>query len=295
MSGDDVDYRLCGETWARVAKEKPRPAARPSVADVSVTPGAPSWLTAERAAEFVVRLTDSKGAQRAVVVSNGAAEERLRLSGGGGGEVASGVLEIGETYHCFTQLPQSSYKDMKKLRWPDEQEGDCPGCITPTVSEGIGPFAHVGGTIWFGLSFYDGEGSVGFGGIGSYDAGTRKYEIFHPRGLIDWSASAILADGGSVWVGLVCHEEYINPTGGVARYDLASRQVQRFLVPGLVRAIVKHGDGVLVGTSTALGTIRSGGISCFQIGSEGGGATRLVGLAQPFGGVFMRSQEAPGP
>lgn len=90
--------------------------------------------------------------------------------------------------------------------------------------------AEQGDDIWFGISFYDGEGYSGVGGIGKYDLKTRKHEIRRPELLVDTSIDEILYDGKYFWLTTSGHYECTGspPTYGLLRYNWDSDTFKTF-------------------------------------------------------------------
>ena len=55
--------------------------------------------------------------------------------------------------------------------------------------------------LWFGKTFYDGEGSTGIGGFGYLDTVTRQYVMFSPPAIRPYSVTALLVEPETVWLG----------------------------------------------------------------------------------------------
>lgn len=87
------------------------------------------------------------------------------------------------------------------------------------LNESIGPWLREDGRIWFGKTFYDGEGSTGVGGFGYFDEKEKKLQLFNPPEIADWSVSALDVTPDAVWVALVNNGEYGGSSGGLLRYD----------------------------------------------------------------------------
>jgi hypothetical protein len=47
-----------------------------------------------------------------------------------------------------------------------------------------------GDKLWFGKTFYDGEGNSGVGGFGYFDTADRQYYLFTPPEVVDCAISA---------------------------------------------------------------------------------------------------------
>lgn len=79
------------------------------------------------------------------------------------------------------------------------------------VGSDIGPTVVADGKIWFGLNFYEGQGSDGMGGIGFFDPHTRRIGILRHPALIDCSAERIEVDANQIrvltsWHGELAHD-----------------------------------------------------------------------------------------
>lgn len=85
-------------------------------------------------------------------------------------------------------------------------------------------------TIYFGISFYSGEGVSGVGGIGSYNIKTQKIEIRRLPILRDSSVTHIAFDGKLLWIATANNYECEGtpPANGLIRYDWDKNIVQPF-------------------------------------------------------------------
>ncbi len=75
------------------------------------------------------------------------------------------------------------------------------------------------GVLWFGLGFYEGEGSDGVGGVARYDPKTKQIEVRRPEWLRDKSVDRIVFDGHDLWLGAWQQYEKDEDLWGLARYD----------------------------------------------------------------------------
>ena len=92
--------------------------------------------------------------------------------------------------------------------------------------EDVGPCVEQNGVLWFGLTFYEGEGSDGVGGIGRYDLATKKMEVRRPLWLRDKSIDALAYDGRLLWFSASQHFEHGGPSYGLVRYDWERDELQ---------------------------------------------------------------------
>ncbi len=121
--------------------------------------------------------------------------------------------------------------------------------------ESIRPWQRVGSRIWFGKSFYDGEGHTGVGGFGYYDSAARKVKIFTPPEVVDWSVTAVQATPQTVWMGLASHGEWGDGPGGLIRFERATEIALKVPFPDLVNGIMLSGDHVYATTDLGMGII----------------------------------------
>lgn len=102
--------------------------------------------------------------------------------------------------------------------------------------------------IYFGLGFYQGEGTSGVGGIGRLDKRTKTVEIRHPLLLRDSSVTALAFDGQSLWLGTAKEMECTGLVAahGLLRYKWDSNTIeQESGFPGLVIHDLRVIDGTV--------------------------------------------------
>lgn len=98
------------------------------------------------------------------------------------------------------------------------------------IEQKVGACVQEGNTIWFGITFYCGEGYCGLGGIGRYDTQTHKLEVRRPKALLNASVSPLAFDGRYLWAGTYDSGECIgeDPVSGLVRYDWDTDQLVSF-------------------------------------------------------------------
>ena len=166
---------------------------------------------------------------------------RLESSQDSFGERAHGISEMVDGRPVVYPLPQSDVAEYKKLH-PDEF-----GIAHLTEKnydreELIGPHQLDGDNLWFGKSFYHGEGMRGVGAFGYFDTTARQYQLFSPPEIAAWQVSAILVEKDSVWLGLDHFGEDISTSpGGLLRWDRATRKVRHYPLEFSVLSIEHRG------------------------------------------------------
>jgi hypothetical protein len=125
------------------------------------------------------------------------------------------VVEKVGTQERVYRLPQSDLETWQRARQDDIARG-IPA-DQPMISEEIGPHQLEGNRLWFGKTFYNGEGLTGVGGFGYFDATTRSYHLYSPPEIHRWSVSAIRVQPEIIWLGLYRRGEYGNNSGGLLR------------------------------------------------------------------------------
>ena len=155
-----------------------------------------------------------------------------------------GITEVTDTTVRWYPPPNPSYEQFAKLRPQRVAQGY--GKDTRFVNE-IGPWQQVGRRIWFGTTFYDGEGWSGVGGIGYLDLDRRAYTMMWTAGSTDASASAISVDHGSATVGLARNCECDDVEGsGAATFIFEKSLTLPMNIPGVTTAIGRAGGSLVL-------------------------------------------------
>jgi hypothetical protein len=144
------------------------------------------------------------------------------------------------------QLPQSTYGEFRVAR--PERVKDGYSREATAIEEIIGPWQIADGTLWFAKTFYDGEGTSGVGGFGFFDSQARKYRVYSPAEVRNWSATAMLVESDSVWLALAINGEGWVNAGGVVRFNRATQKVDRFGLREIVWEIARVSDRLVMAT-----------------------------------------------
>ena len=156
------------------------------------------------------------------------------------------VMEKAGDKESKYRLPQSELKTWQQARQDDIANG-IPA-DQPHISEEIGPHQQEGNRLWFGKTFYNGEGWTGVGGFGYFDATTRSYRLYSPPEIHRWSVSAIRVEPEFIWLGLHHRGEYGSNSGGLfLRWDRKTEKTQLFNVRLHIGHIVRHRDTLYIG------------------------------------------------
>jgi hypothetical protein len=156
------------------------------------------------------------------------------------------------------------------------------------IENDIGPFVLDRNKIWFANTFYDAEGVSGVGAIGSFDISTRKYDMRYLPEVAPWSGSAILLDGGNLWIGLMRRPEGAEFGAGLLRYNIATGAVAKYAVADYIHTIDRLGDTLYCGTSHGLYTVRGSKVTQFRFEPDGQGKLIAVPREVPQSSVPRR-------
>jgi hypothetical protein len=182
-----------------------------------------------------------------------------------------GIFDRQGTTEDFYILPQPTYQQFKQFR--PSRVGDGYTEDDTKLESEIGPHQLESSRIWFGLKFYDGEGTSGIGGIGSFDVLSKKFELTYPKEIADSSVYSILVEPKSIWVGLGIQPEGAEFGTGIARIDRKDNSVVRYKINGLVNTIARVGKSVYAGSSDGVAVIGDDGRIehiRFSINKDGG-------------------------
>ncbi len=171
-------------------------------------------------------------------------------------------------------LPQSSRKEWK-LRRPDDAKSIFPAS-SAEIGEQIGPHQVEGDRLWFGETFYNGEGWTGVGGFGYFDAASRSYKLISPPEIWPWSVSALLVEPDAVWLGLVHYGEGGNAPGGLLRWDRARQSLRRFDIRAEIHQIMRSQEALYLATDDGIAVLRGSEVERYIMDSEPNGRFHVV-------------------
>jgi hypothetical protein len=184
-----------------------------------------------------------------------------------GGPVGPGIWEIDEggRFHAMPAPTYDTFRTKRPGRVADGYSRD-----ETDLGNGIGPIQVEGRRIWFGTTFYDGEGTSGVGGIGSFDVDTRRWRLVYPRALADWSSSAILVEPDAVWLGLVQNTEGRGRDGALLRWDRKTGDTRRVPMAGIA-VIRRFGRLLYVGAADGVFIVDGAKVTQARVFPQRGG------------------------
>jgi hypothetical protein len=175
-----------------------------------------------------------------------------------------GIIEtVGSNQTKFYPLPQSTAGEYIQLRPEDLRINP----FTPEHyerEEVIGPYQIEGGKIWFGNSYYDGEGMKGVGAFGYFDTSSRQYTLFSPPEVARYEISAILVEPEIVWIAVDRFGEDIPKSpGGLLRWNRMTHAIQKYSLEFNVDSIRMEGDTIRLTTHDGYALLRDGELRRF--------------------------------
>jgi hypothetical protein len=176
----------------------------------------------------------------------------------------------GREYH----LPQSTYDAFARAR--RRRVTDNYVRENTIIAEAIGPVQSEGERLWFGKTFYDGEGNSGVGGFGYFDTSDRRYHLFVPPEVADYSVSAIRVEPDAVWMGIFQSGEYGGSPAGLLRYDRKTQVLHKYGLPDAVYGLTVSGHRTLVPTSSGIAVIDGDETSRYFVDRTTNGRLRIV-------------------
>jgi hypothetical protein len=204
--------------------------------------------------------------------------ERVRTSVGTEGMEARRVIYIENDKaplpSAIPPLPRTTYDQFAAARPLRVKNGY--GRAGAEIHDSIGPWQQEDGRIWFGKSFYDGEGSTGVGGFGYFDMNERRLQMFAPPEIADWSVSAIDVGPDAAWMALVRNGEYGGASGGLLRYDRQSGTVRRFGFPDIGVRLIRVDGKILAATDFGLAVVEGDRVKRYFIDTTTGGRLQVA-------------------
>ena len=159
-------------------------------------------------------------------------------------------------------LPRPTYVQFAQSR-PEEVKNGATSAVE--FDDHIGPWTLEGNNLWFGKRFYDGEGTTGIGGFGYFDTTEKKYHLYAPPEIVDYSVSAIHVNEEAVWMALVHNGEYGGSSGGLLRFDRKSNAIRKFEMPDIGLQFMNIGETLLLATNSEIVVILKGQITKYFI------------------------------
>jgi hypothetical protein len=154
-------------------------------------------------------------------------------------------------------MPTSTYSDFASARPERVKDGYDS---TSGIGETIGPLQVDSSRIWFGKSFYDGEGESGVGGVGYFDTSNSTYTFLKIPELAPWSGSALLVKDQTVWMGLVGHPEGADYSGGLLRHDLRTGITRKIPINEVIQRIKPWNGKIYLVTGGGAWVIEGDGV-----------------------------------
>ena len=97
---------------------------------------------------------------------------------------------------CDVEIPKISLSEKEMLELRSLEKLPFPYDVEQNVSV----CSQSGDDVFFGIEFYEGEGTAGVGGIGKYNVKTKKMEIRRLLPLRNTSVTKIVFDGVDLWI-----------------------------------------------------------------------------------------------
>jgi hypothetical protein len=160
-------------------------------------------------------------------------------------------------------FPQSTYDEFARAR-PERVRNGYTSKATH-INEQVQAYAIVGNRVWFGKSFYDGEGLTGVGGIGYFDRTTNKYTFLRIPEVVGLSVSGLLVENEFLWAALVGHPEGADYSGGLLRYDLKTGTTKKYPVTDVISRVIRWRDDLYVSTSNGIYTLKDDQLRRYRV------------------------------
>src|SRR5579864_3122223 len=180
------------------------------------------------------------------------------------GTRSHGVIEtLGPNRTKFYPLPQSTAEKYIQLR-PEDLQNNPFTADHYERQEVIGPYQVEDGRIWFGNSYYDGEGIKGVGTFGYFDTSSRTYTLFSPPEVARYEISAILVEPDRVWIALDRFGEDISKSpGGLVRWNRMTHEIQKYPLEFVVESMQADGASLRLKTRDGYALFQDGDLRRF--------------------------------
>jgi hypothetical protein len=171
-------------------------------------------------------------------------------------------------------LPQSTWDEFEKLRPQRGRDGYRRN--DSRIKEEIGPNQVVGNRLWFGKGFYDAEGITGIGGFGYFDCEARRFVIYSPPEILNWSVTSILVAGNNVWMAASAAGEYAFLPHGLLQWEIAEQRVHSYGFEEVVHAMTQYRNDLYLATDEGIAILTKQGFRRYLIAMTRDGRHRII-------------------
>jgi len=180
----------------------------------------------------------------------------------------------------LTPMPTSTIGQFEETR--PERARHIPDETPMQVDEKVGPYERVEKKIWIGKTFDDADGSVGIGDVGYFDEVSKEWVFLHIPEMADWSASAMLVEPDTIWVGLVGNGEGAAEAGGLLHYDRTSHQAIVIDAEDVIDKIVRVRPNIIYcGTSSGFTVMENDHVQSFEFTQQLDGSYAITSAVTP--------------
>ena len=246
LTNESNQYSLSGGEWKVAANPNPTEYQwNPPTGALPELPETGFWVPVYKVRQNLVQVDRGSNSPRKLLIWDADISSNSSAQG-----IAPGILDLtGKERHAYPISPATNESFQRhRPGWIKTQRGQFPD----KYDQNIGPFQFVGDQLWFGITFYDGEGTSGIGGVGYFDTRSNQFHIDHYPEIADWSATALLVEDDYLWVGLTQRPEGSAVPGGLARIARRNGKVTKYNVPAIVRRIVSWNHSIYMGTSEGI-------------------------------------------
>ena len=138
------------------------------------------------------------------------------------GWIDAGEMECHDSWKCMTRNKQCDIA-IPKINMPVKEAAKYRniGNYTEIIEQTVSACSQTGDEVYFGIKFYEGEGSNGVGGIGRYNVKTKEMEIRRLLPLRNTSVTNLAFDGEDIWISASSYYECQGrePTIPLLRYN----------------------------------------------------------------------------
>ena len=174
-------------------------------------------------------------------------------------------------------LPRTTYQTFAAARPRRVEDGYDSQA---NLDEHIGPWQVEGDRLWFGKTFYDGEGQSGVGGFGYFDSSERRFRLFAAPETADWSASAILVQPDAIWLALAGRGEFGDANGGLVRFDRQTETYRRYESGDIGRGLALAGGHLVAATDNGITVITGSAARHYVVDQTTDGRLRVAAAAR---------------
>lgn len=111
---------------------------------------------------------------------------------------------------------------------------------------------------------------------GHFDCETRRFVIYSPPEIRNWSVTSILVAGNNVWMATSSAGEYTSLPHGLLQWEIAERRVKSYGFDAVVNSMTQYRNDLYLATDEGIAILTKHGFRRYLIDMTRDGGHRII-------------------